>query len=688
MTKTLLKINSIFFLTILLTSNLFAQNKIDLSHCEPVNKKKAIKLYKKALNYLSMGRNRDARTALNEAKKIEPAFAEVYFQLGQLKWQQAKDAANDYRKAVNATRYYNSAVKYFEKVLKYCPSTSDFLSFYYLGKYNYSRKNYAKAIDYFEIFQKNNKNDFDKKKEVKTYLSKMQKIAFLVKHPVPFDPHKLYDISTQQDEFLPLISPDGELAFFTRRYAKLDKETQTKRWVDEFNYSKRTTPVNSSYERFDRGTAMPAPFNQEGIDQGACSITIDNAHIYITICKFVKVGGRPYKNCDIYVSHNENGSWSQLENLGPAINGQNTWESQPSISADGKTLYFASIRPSNIGFNLDNQTCDIYVSHFKNNKWTKAKNIGPTINTSKNEKSPFIHTDSQTLYFTSDGRNGMGGFDIYFSQYKDGKWTKPKNIGYPINTEGDDLGFIVSTNGEKAYFSSNKLNEDGGWDIYTFDLYEGARPKKVLFVKGKLIDEDGKPITDAKVEIVNAQTHKKVEGMVNKSTGDYAVAIATEKETDEFLLKVKKKDYAFATKYITPRTAKLYSSPVEVKMEMRPIKVGEKVKINDIHFATNSAKLDKASYFILDNFVEFLKENPKIKIGIQGHTDNVGDAKSNLELSQKRAEVVRNYLIFSGIKPSRIAYAKGFGETQPIAPNTTEEGRAKNRRTEFVIISK
>jgi len=188
--------------------------------------------------------------------------------------------------------------------------------------------------------------------------------------------------------------------------------------------------------------------------------------------------------------------------------------------------------------------------------------------------------------------------------------------------------------GTKAYFSSNKLNDDGGWDIYTFDLCEGARPKKVLFVKGKLVDEKGQVITDAKVEIANSKTHKKVEGMVNKSTGNYAVAIAAENDDDEFLLKVKKKDFAFTSKYIKPKEAHLYSAPVEVKMEMRPVKVGEKVRLNDIHFAMNSAKLDKASLFVLDNFVEFLKENPRIKIEIHGHTDNVGDAKKNLEFSQ------------------------------------------------------
>jgi tetratricopeptide (TPR) repeat protein len=211
-----------------------SQGGIDLNKCTEVTKKKAIKLYTKALDNLSAGNTREARSLLNEAKKVEPSFAEVYYQLGLIKWKMAEDAAYDYRKAANAERYYNSAVKNFEKVIKYCPKTADFEAFYYLGIYHYKRKNYAKALDYLDIYVKHSASNPAKKKEVKKILSKMSKIAFLVKHPVPFEPHKLYEISTPKDEFLPLISPDGELAFFTRRYAKFIKETQTKRWLMSF----------------------------------------------------------------------------------------------------------------------------------------------------------------------------------------------------------------------------------------------------------------------------------------------------------------------------------------------------------------------------------------------------------------------------------------------------------------------
>ncbi len=658
--------------------------------CVKVKSNRAIKYFKQAMENLEMGNEKEGYRLLNEAMKTDPEFPDAYYQLAQINMKKAQDAMYDINEIRNADQYSHKAEKYFLKTIKYCSSLDDYRSYYYLGIFYYQIKNLKKTLDYLRFYLAHQSSDEKLKKNAQTIIDKIGEAAKLIENPVPFNPQKLAGVNTDADEFLPLISPDGELALFTRRYPKFIKETQTKRFIDEFTYSKRQNPLTESYELFDKGIAMPSPFNEMGLDQGAASITIDNKQLYMTICEFVKgKNGNPYKNCDIYVSFFEDGKWTPLKNLGSNINGQNTWESQPSISADGKTLYFASVRPENIGFSSDNPTIDIYSSTLKDdNTWTKAKNLGNEINTKNNEKSPFIHTDSQTLYFSSDGRNGLGGYDIYFSQLQpNGHWSNPKNIGYPINTEGDDLGFIVSTNGEKAYFSSNRIDESTGWDIYSFELYQDARPHKVLFAKGKLLDEKGNVLTDANVEIKSVNTNKKISGMVDKKTGDYAVAIATEKE-DEYLLTVKKKDYAFTSTFIDPKKINHIEAPIKINMEMKPIKIGETVEIKDIHFATNSANFDKASLFILDNFVDFLKENPKIKIGIQGHTDNVGDPKFNMELSQKRAQAVRDYLFLMGIKSSTVVFTKGFGETKPIASNYTNEGRAQNRRTEFVIVDK
>ena len=679
--------NIVFFILVPLVMQ---SQQLPENPCVEVKSNRAIKYFKQAMENLETGHDKEGYRLLMEAVKTEPEFPDAYYQLAQINLKKAQDAMYDINEVRNADRYYHNAERYFLKTIKYCSKLDDYRSYYYLGIYYYQIKNLKNTLDYLQFYLAHQSSDEKLKKNAQTIINKIGDAAKLIENPVPFNPQKLAGINTAADEFLPLISPDGELALFTRRYPKFIKETQTKRFVDEFTYSERQNPLTQSYELFNKGTAMPPPFNVQGVDQGAASITIDNKHLYMTICQFVKgKGGKPYKNCDIYVSDFEEGKWTTLKNLGPNINRQNTWESQPSISADGKTLYFASVRPGNIGFSSNNSTIDIYTSTLKpDNTWTKAKNLGQEINTRANEKSPFIHTDSQTLYFSSDGRNGLGGYDIYFSQLQpNGHWSKPKNIGYPINTEGDDLGFIVSTNGEKAYFSSDRIDESTGWDIYSFELYQDARPHKVLFAKGKLVDDQGNVLTDAKVEIKSVNTNKTVSGMVDKKTGDYAIAIATEKD-DEYLLTVKKKDFAFTSTFINPKTITHIDVPLQVNMEMKPVKVGETVEIKDIHFATNSANFDRSSLFILDNFVDFLKENPKVKIGIQGHTDNVGDPKANMELSQKRAQSVRDYLILMGIKKNRIAFTKGFGETKPVATNLTSEGRAQNRRTEFVIVEK
>jgi len=320
--------------------------------------------------------------------------------------------------------------------------------------------------------------------------------------------------------------------------------------------------------------------------------------------------------------------------------------------------------------------------------WKPSVNIGDVINTTGNEKSPFIHSDSQTLYFSSDSHDGIGGYDIYYSKMNpDGTWSEPKNIGYPINTEGDEIGFIVSTFGNKAYFSSNKLQDSEGWDSYSFDLYEDARPKEVAIFKGDIKDEQGIPIEDAKLEVKEVKTNRITEGMVDKMTGKYAVALPVTKPEDEFIMTVKKKDYAFTSEYIKAKEIKKIE-PVKVDFEVKPVEVGTTVKLNNIYFASSSAVFEKSSLVVLDNFLEYLNENPNIKLSIHGHTDNVGDDNSNQTLSEQRAKAVAEYLILMGLDNSRIVSTHGYGETKPVATNDTEEGRALNRRTEFVIEAK
>ncbi len=684
--KYLMKYKHIYILLILSTLinlDFFAKDK-----CIKIKNKDAIAKYDKAINLLESGNAKktgEAYGLLVEATKIEQQYYAAYYQLAMINYNNAIKAMSNVNEKINVPRYNSNFLKYINKVIEICPSYNDYVSYYYLGEYYYVEKIFDKAQNNLAIYLELNENGQDKENIATRYAQHIKEYNRLINNPVEFNPVRLEGVCTREDEYLPLISPDGEYVFYTHRYfKKLRNAGPDKKLVEEFFYSKRANPLDATTEIYEKGVPMPKPFNQ-GLNQGGISITIDNNHLYITICQIEKVrtnkGLEPYDNCDIYVSHNVDGEWTPLENLGTNINGRTTWEGQPSISADGKTLYFASARPGGYG------GIDIYYSKIdENGNWGPAINIGEKINTAKNDKSPFMHSDSQTLYFASDGRFGIGGFDIYFSKNINGKWSKPENIGYPINTIDDEHGFIVSTNGTKAYFASNRLTKDGGYDIFSFDLYKKARPKEVLLAKGYISDSKGKAIKDAEVVLKSTKTGKSTEAIVDKMTGKYAVAITVDKD-EEFIMTVRKQNYAFTSAYIKPKKSELIA-PVEIDMEMRPIEIGQQVKLNDIYFPTASAVFDKASMVILNNFIEWLEENPDVKIEIHGHTDNTGDKEKNMVLSQKRAKAVADYLILFGINSERIVAYKGFGQTKPVATNKTEEGRAKNRRTEFVIVGK
>lgn len=654
--------------------------------CGGTDSKKARKLYESAMNELKSGKTQDAYKMLAEATQEDPEYANAWVEMAYLNFRFSDDSEK--RSFIQqADIYYNKAVSQYEKAAAACPSINNYDVCIWLCDYYYQKRNFEITKKYVDLFI-NNVKQHSGLEHIKVIKRKIDKYYEMKSHPVPFNPVKIANINTDNDEYLPLVSPDGEMFFYTQKYnRKIDLGNfQT---IEEFKVSERDMQTAGKL-LYKNGVPMQNPFNT-GSNQGAASVTIDNRFLYVTISEMSRTQYGPFQNFDIWVSEYLDGAWQPLKNLGPNVNGRITWESQPSISADGKTLYFATVRKENIGFNEDNNTTsDIWMSQMdENGNWKKAVNLGPVINTSGNEKSPFIHSDSQTLYFSSDGHDGMGGYDIFYSKRNpDGTWQPPKNIGYPINTGDDEIGLIVSNYGNKAYFSSNKLNNNSNLDIYEFEMPLEARPQEVLFVKGQLTDDEGKELEDAKIKVENVKTEEVFDGMIDKMTGRYAVVIPVKKPDDEYLLTVKKRDYAFTSQYIAPKDEVKKEEPIKVNLVVKPIEVDQTVQLNNIYFSTASADLVKQSLFVLDRFVDFLKENPKIKIEIHGHTDNEGIAENNQTLSERRAKAVRDYLLLEGLDPSRIVAWKGFGQNKPVASNDTPEGRAKNRRTEFVIVSK
>lgn len=662
--------------------SLFAHAQDDESSpaklCNENIDKKALKLYEKALDKKKY-KKPERVEFLMKALEIEPDFAEANLYLAQEMIVRAK--------LENLS--FKPMVPYLYKAIASCPQIHS-SPYYYIGFSYYEDLKNDSAIKYlkkFIDFKDDDTKKFDKDYEAEIYQSKMMvksaKKEIGLKRNVPFDPKVVKGVSTERDEYLAYISPDDANCFFVRRLPVKDpnKVYASDKEKEVFMISKRDkTGV------FDSGSPMMTPFNTTDDNQGGCSISIDNKHLYFAMQR--QEGGLQ-PNCDLYVSDFSEGSWGDIRKLSPTVNDPKYWDSQPTIASDGLTLYFASDRPGGFG------GIDLYVTKKdpKTGLWSVPQNLGPKINTKDDEKTPFMHSDSETLYFCSTGHYGFGGYDIFYVRKDEkGEWMEPENIGAPINGSTDDTGLFVSTDTKTGYFFS--FNEGkvsgkgvGRYDLFSFDLYPEARPQTVSFIKGAVKDNAGNAVTGAVVEIKNTVTKEVTRAVVDSLTGEYMAAINTKKKAD-ILITVKKDSVAFNSKVVNTKDMKemSFNAPQkEIALQVVKAEIGKPFIIDNIYYNTNSAELTKESRIVIEAFSNYLKENPNLKIEIQGHTDNVGKPQDNEALSANRSNSIKFMLEELGVDGNRIT-AKGYGDKKPIAPNTTEEGRAKNRRTEFMII--
>ena len=671
-----------FVIAICFTVSLSAQDDEDTPKsggggCDAPDNKEAVKLFEKSQDRKKYQFN-ERMDFLKECITLEPDWAEANLELANMYIRKAD--ADDHPQS------YPMAKPYLAAAIKNCPSIGA-EPYYLLGQQFYMEENWAEAAKYLDGYIKFETDD--PKKLGKDYEFRSQNAVEMVrwskfyltidKNIRPFAPSPVPGISTDKDEYLAIITPDNTMALFIRR---LPVNQMDRVWA-----SQEVTEVFTSSERgqngqFDKGHSMPDPFNKNA-NEGSATLTIDNKHLFYTITKQGPEGA----NTDIYTSDLVDGSWTEIRPIGERVNDPVWWDSQPSISSDGRTLYFASNRPGGKG------GIDIYKTEkMANGEWGSPINLGDSINTQYDEKSPFIHSDSQTLYFSSNGHPGLGAYDIFYSRGDNkGGWKNPVNIGKPINTEGDDVGFFVSSDGETGFFCSNSSlpGRVGGWDVYQFELYKEARPEKVVIVTGTAKTPEGNPANGSTVvEVKNVRTKEKTTAVVDTASGSFAAAIKVSSK-DDYVLTVKQEGAAFTSTVISGKQ-EFPKTKTELKpMEIKPLKTGEAYRINDINFASNSAVLAPESMVVLEEFANYLKENPKLKISIHGHTDNVGDDNRNMDLSNERAFAVFEALTSKfGVPKSQITGAFGHGETKPVDTNDTEDGRAKNRRTEFVIEAK
>jgi outer membrane protein OmpA-like peptidoglycan-associated protein len=620
--------------------------------------KKAVKLYKEGVGYYDARKNELAELTLLTAIAKDPNFIEAELLLAYV-----------YTDMIQ----YKKALTHYERCMEINP---DFFPEMYSSSAGITLKfgMYEKAKKYFEAYLGFEGAPLMMKDLAKDGLRDCNFAIEALKNPVPFDPINLGEnINSPLPEYFPSISVDGTKFLYTRRLTS--KMTYTgfnedffvstfdgKNWQKSINVK----PINSL------------------TNEGAPSLSANGRFLIFTSCADpvdgYGQGRKGYGSCDLFYTYNVGDNWTKPKNLGTQINTRN-WETQPSFSADGKTLYF--IRGLGRG---NSRQQDIWTSELTDQGvWSDPVRLSNTINTSGVEESVFIHPDNKTLYFSSNGHPGMGGLDLFMSQKDEkGNWSVPKNLGYPINTFNDENSLLVSADGNLAYFASDREGGFGGLDLYKFNMPESVKPNRVNYLKGKVYDAASKKPLPANFQLIDLETGKVVvQSFADEATGDYLVSLPINKE---YALSASFDGYLFYSEnfLLTEGTA---SEPYRKDVPLQKIEAGKSVVLKNVFFDTDKFDLKKKSMVELDKLINFLAKNKTVKIELGGHTDNVGSAKSNQLLSENRAKSVYSYLLENGVPAERLT-AKGYGDTKPIADNATEQGRADNRRSEFKIISK
>jgi outer membrane protein OmpA-like peptidoglycan-associated protein len=615
---------------------------------------------KRAIGYFNEGRmkyeyrkNDDAYLMLVKAVEQDENFYEARLLLG--------DVCNDLRK-------YDEALTHYNKAILINPNRFP-AAFYNLAGVEMELGKYNEAIQHMQQFLGNKSISKDLRTKGERRFANAVFAQNAVANPVPFTPVNLGSgVNSIYNDYHPSLTVDENTLIFTRmRPADAETDNGGSQFEEDFYISRRENLV--------WGAAVPlgAPLNTHG-NEGAHSVSPDGRYFYFTGCE------RPegYGSCDLYLSRREGDKWSRPVNMGELIN-SGTWDAQPTIGPDGRTLVFTSRRAGGKGL------ADLWITHKRDNgTWTLPENLGDSINTPYDEFGPYLHPDGRTLFFSSEGHPGMGGKDIFYSRLKpDGTWSKPVNLGYPINTKNDELHMIVSPDGKKGYFSSDREGGTGLRDLYVFDLYEAARPQAVTYMRGKI--RDAKTMNPVAADV----------GVIDVETGEVRATTQSDKQNGEFLISLpsgssyavnaEAAGYLFFSGNYTIGKELTAKDEYKVDILLSPVEAGSKIVLNNIFFEFGKANLLSQSKVELDKVFKFLEKNPTVRVEIGGHTDDVGDDASNQALSEKRAAAVVEHLVKLGVDAARLE-SKGYGEKMPLATNATETGRAINRRTEFKIL--
>ncbi|TXC82000.1 OmpA family protein [Luteibaculum oceani] len=629
--------------------------------------KKAIKYYDESIRAINSNKWDEAANYAKEAIEEDPSFIEPYLILGDF-----YETTGEYKQGLQALEkavsidphFYPTA--YF-KMAKYALELEEYDYAAQLIKSYFGYESRRKSLD--ETAKIIQRNAIFAREAIK------QKVDF---NPINLGPK----INSVHDEYYPALTADDEMLLFTRKIpdARVRGIGNNPGMQEDFFLAKR----KSAQEEWDMAFNLNGHINTE-YNEGAPTITADGKTMVFTACELYgdlnygedRVG---YGSCDLFISYNENGAWTKPINLGKSIN-SNHWETQPSLSADGRVLFF--IRGKRNSRRAVENMEIMFSVRMEDGTWSSAVPMPSPINTPGNESSVLIHPDGQTLYFASTGHPGFGGEDLFVTRIgPDGEWTEPENLGYPINTSKNENSLLVSSSGDVAYFASNREGGYGGLDLYSFKLPEGLRPVPVSFTKGFVYDEETKKPLEANFKLLDLESGNLIVESKSDAKGEFLVTLPSNKD---YALEVEKDGYLFYSENFSLAENPDRSEPRYLEIGMSAVRPGESVVLNNIFFSSGKYDLKKSSEVELNKLFDFLRKNADLRIAIEGHTDNVGEESDNQLLSENRAKAVYDYLVAKGISKERLKYI-GYGESKPVASNDTEEGRAKNRRTVFTVL--